>query len=42
LTKEEFAKSIFLNKIIISDESWENFRHVFKKITEIINKSTIA
>lgn len=38
LSKEEFAKSVFLNEIIISAESWENFRHIFEKIDVIINQ----
>lgn len=38
LTKEEFAKSVFLNAIKISEESWDNFRHIFNKINEIINQ----
>lgn len=38
LSKEEFAKSVFLNEIEISAESWENFRHIFKKIEKIIRQ----
>jgi hypothetical protein len=39
LTKEEFAKSVFLKKTKISEESWENFRNIFEKIIDILNKS---
>lgn len=36
LSKELFAQSVFNDVITISDESWETFRHIFEKISEII------
>ncbi|NQU68711.1 MAG: ATP-binding protein [Candidatus Marinimicrobia bacterium] len=32
LTKEDFAQAIFNDKIKISEESWERFRHIFENI----------
>lgn len=32
LSKEKFAQAIFNNVIQISEESWENFRHIFENI----------
>ena len=37
LSKNEFAEAIYNGKIKISNESWENFRPIFKLIEEIIN-----
>ena len=36
LSKEDFAISVYNDRIKISNESWENFRHVFMKIAEIV------
>lgn len=36
LTKEIFAQKIFNGEINISDESWENFRHIFNKLNNIL------
>lgn len=33
LPKEKFAQAIFNGEIQISDESWENFRHIFENIS---------
>jgi ABC-type branched-subunit amino acid transport system ATPase component len=43
LSKEKFAQAVFNNVIEISTESWENFRHIFEKITSFLpikNKET--
>jgi ABC-type branched-subunit amino acid transport system ATPase component len=36
LSKEKFAQAVFNNVIQISDESWENFRHVFENILSFL------
>ena len=36
LSKEKFAQAIFSDIIEISAESWENFRHIFEKITSFL------
>ena len=36
LSKENFAIAVYNNDIKISNDSWENFRHIFKKIEEIL------
>lgn len=36
LSKEKFAQAIFNNNIQISDESWENFRHIFENILSFL------
>lgn len=36
LTKENFAQGIFDGQISISNDSWENFRHIFERIETII------
>lgn len=35
--KTDFADAVTNDKVPISKESWENFRHIFDKIEEIIN-----
>jgi len=34
LSKEKFAQAVFNDEIIISEKSYENFRHIFSKIVE--------
>ena len=34
-TKNHFAEAVFNDQIKISNESWENFRHIFDKLKEI-------
>lgn len=36
LSKEDFSTKIYNNEIKISEKSWENFRHIFIKISEFI------
>lgn len=36
LSKEKFAQAVFNNTIQISDESWENFRHIFENIVSFL------
>jgi len=36
LTKEIFAQKVFIGEINISNESWENFRHIFNKLNNIL------
>lgn len=44
LSKESFAQSVSQGVIAISDQSWLNFEHIFKEISEIISidKSSIS
>jgi len=35
--KNDFADAIYSNKIVISNESWNNFNHIFEKIRTIVN-----
>ena len=37
LTKDRFATAIFNNEITISSKSFENFKHIFEKIKQIID-----
>lgn len=37
LSKSDFSIAIFNDEITISNESWENFRHIFDMISEILN-----
>ncbi len=37
LTKDNFAQAILKNEVKISDESWDNFRHIFKEIQSFID-----
>jgi ABC-type uncharacterized transport system ATPase component len=37
LSKEKFAQAVYNGDIEISEESWENFRHIFDNILSIIN-----
>ena len=39
-TKNDFADAIVNEQIEISTESWENFKHIFNTIREIINESS--
>ena len=34
-TKNHFAEAVFNDQVEISNESWENFRHIFDKLKEI-------
>ena len=34
-TKNHFVEAVFNNQVEISNESWENFRHIFDKLKEI-------
>jgi ABC-type multidrug transport system ATPase subunit len=36
LSKEKFAQAIFSGHIEIPEKSWENFRHIFEKITDCL------
>lgn len=36
LPKEKFAQAVFNGDIKISDESWENFRHIFENISKCL------
>lgn len=36
LSKEKFAQAIYNDEIKISNDSWENFRHIFEKLEEIL------
>ncbi len=36
LSKEKFAQAVFSGDIEISEESWENFRHIFERIISIL------
>lgn len=36
MSKEEFAQAVFNESVTISGESWENFRHIFEKISNIL------
>lgn len=36
ISKDLFAQKIYLNEIQISGESWENFRHIFEKLYDIL------
>lgn len=36
LSKERFAQAVFNGKIAISEESWENFRHIFDKVVSYL------
>jgi hypothetical protein len=38
LSKSNFSNAIFNSEIAISDKSWENFRPIFDKISNILNK----
>lgn len=40
--KEFFARAIYNNEISISDESWENFAHIFEKINSLINNTQLT
>ncbi|AFJ44167.1 hypothetical protein [Francisella orientalis] len=42
ISKECFAQAIYNGQIQISDASWENFRHIFEKISEIIDSNQVA
>jgi ABC-type cobalamin/Fe3+-siderophores transport system ATPase subunit len=37
LSKEDFARAVFNSKVVISNESWENFRHIFERIQSFID-----
>ena len=39
LSKNNFAEAVYNGTIAISNESWENFRPIFKRIDEIINRT---
>lgn len=41
LTKDTFSKLIYEWKIKVSSESWNNFKHIFEKITEIIKDNNL-
>lgn len=38
LSKEKFAQNVFNKKILISEESWSNFEHIFEFILSNISK----
>jgi hypothetical protein len=40
LRKEEYAKNIFMRKLPISDQSWENFRPTFNKLSKLIESTS--
>lgn len=37
ISKEVFAQSVYNNEIPISDDSWENFYHIFQGIQEVLD-----
>jgi len=42
LPKEKFAQAIYEEKISISEDSWNNFKHIFENISTILVKKDIA
>jgi hypothetical protein len=38
-SKDEFAQAIYNDEITISSDSWNKFKHIFEKISSILNEA---